>query len=52
MNWTRCLRWLALIASGAMMLQTTAGCTDTLLAVQTAILAGIGGGVYYLARNV
>lgn len=51
-NWTRALRWMMVIASGSMLLQVDAGCMPALEAIQTAILAGIGGGVYFLARNI
>jgi hypothetical protein len=47
----RTLRWLLLIAAGCILFQTTAQCTFN-EGLQTVILAGIGGGVYYLARNV
>ena len=49
----RPLRWLMLIATGCMLFQaTTAQCDLTLQALQTALLGGIAGGLYYLARNV
>src|SRR5262245_36546442 len=48
----RPLRWLMLIASGCVLLQATTGCTQQLIAIQTALLGGIAYGVYILARNV
>lgn len=46
----RMLRWSALFAAGAMMFQ--ASCDLNLQYLQTALLGGIAGGLYFLARNV
>ncbi len=50
-NWTRVGRWLAMLSSGAVVLQTT-GCDLTLQFLQTGLLGAIGGMLYYLSRNV
>lgn len=42
-------RWAVLIASGAMMFQTTGGCLEFL---QTGFLAFIAGTTFFLARNI
>ena len=47
----RYARWLMLIGSGAVLLQAT-GCQFAMEALQTGLLGGIAGGLYYLARNV
>ncbi len=47
----RLLRLVALIGSGAVMLQA-ASCDLTLQFLQTALLGGIAGGMYFLAKNV
>ena len=47
----RPLRWLVLIATGSMLLQTATQCDLGLQAAQTALLGGIAGGIYYIARH-
>lgn len=47
----RTLRWLLLIVAGSALFGTSQ-CSVNLQTLDTLILAGIGGGVYYLARNV
>ena len=51
MRRSRLLRWVMLIATGSMMLQIPS-CELTLQAISTALLGGIAGGMYYLAKNV
>jgi hypothetical protein len=52
-RFVRPLRWLVLAATGCMLFQAnTAQCDLTLQALQTALLGGIAGGMYFLARNV
>lgn len=48
----RPLRWVMLIASGCMLFQSTSQCDLQLQFIQTGLLAGIAGGMYYLARNI
>jgi hypothetical protein len=49
----RPLRWLTLIATGCMMFQVNpTQCDLTLQLLQTGLLGGIAGGMYFLARNV
>jgi hypothetical protein len=50
-NWSRTWRWLALLSSGAVVLQTS-GCDLTLQFIQTGLLTAIGGMLYFLSRNV
>ncbi len=50
-NWGRVWRWLALLASGAVVLQA-GGCDLTLQFIQTGLLGAIAGITYFLARNV
>ena len=50
-KWNRFLRWIALFASGAIVLQA-AGCDIYLQAAQTALLAALTGLTYFLASNV
>jgi|GEM_PF-1260107 len=49
---TRLLRWVALIASGAIVFQNTASCDLIFQAVQTGLLAVLTGGTLFLASNV
>ncbi len=51
LNWSRVWRGLALLSSGAIVLQTS-GCDLTLQFLQTGLLGAIGGMLYYLSRNV
>ena len=51
-NTTRLFRLIALIASGAVVFQATTGCTQTLQAIQTGLLAALTGAAFYLAQNV
>lgn len=48
----RVVRWLTLIGSGAFLLQAAPSCDLTLQFLQTGLLAGIAGGMYFLAKNV
>lgn len=48
-NYGYIMRWAMLIASGAMVFQTTGTCFDL---VQTGLLAFLAGTTFFLARNV
>jgi len=50
-TWNRVFRCLMLLASGGIVLQAT-GCDTTLQVLQTGLLGGIAGMVYFLSRNV
>jgi hypothetical protein len=50
-RFSRAYRWLTLVGTSAFLFQG-ASCDLTLQAIQTALLGGIAGGLYYLARNV
>ena len=50
-TWNRFFRWVMLLASGAVVLQA-GGCDTTLQFLQTGLLGGITGLLYYLSRNV
>ena len=50
-KWPRLVRWMTLVASGAIVLQTT-GCDLFFQAAQTGLLAALAGGTFYLAKNV
>jgi len=50
-TWNRVLRCLMMLASGGIVLQA-GGCDTTLQFVQTGLLGGIAGLLYYLSRSV
>jgi len=47
----RLIRWLTLLASGAVVLQAP-GCDATMQGLQTALLGAMTGMLYYLAKHV
>jgi hypothetical protein len=50
-TWNRVFRWLILLASGGIVLQA-GGCDTTLQFLQTGLLGGITGMLYFLSRIV
>ena len=50
-TWNRVFRWLMVLASGGIVLQA-GGCDTTLQFLQTGLLGGIAGMLYFLSRNV
>lgn len=48
-NWGYYMRWAVLMASGAVVFQTTGTCFDV---IQTGLLAFLAGTTFFLVRNI